>query len=200
MASFSIKKLSKLQSSFIEIYYRSHKKTESKIKKQIYPCPSNFSSDRPSLVTICPPDAVINYAYPQKSCNRKNLPPEIWNIRSLNQSLQSPLLHNCSRTEVTWRLLGVEQPDAVQSVTRLLKLRHYRLPSNCLLFSSFACWSYQLELLLQGEGQVKGNRVVLLAEITTEYIWNALRAMRRFWFSFVFLTEEWIMLLVFSFI
>lgn len=50
--------------------------------------------------------------------------PETWNPRFLTLSLQSSLLHSCSRAGVTWRLRGVEQADAVQSVTRLLMLRH----------------------------------------------------------------------------
>lgn len=72
--------------------------------------------------------------------------PETWNTRFLNRSLQSPLLHNCSRTEVTWRLLGVEQSDAVQSVTRLRMPRHYRLllSAYCssLLLVAHTQWSY----------------------------------------------------------
>lgn len=43
-----------------------------KYKKQIYPCPSNSSSDRPSLVTLCPSAAAISYAYQQSSCNCKS--------------------------------------------------------------------------------------------------------------------------------
>lgn len=70
--SFSIQNRSKLQ-GYSQKYITGHIKNRQKIKSR-YTLVLQFSSDRPSLVTICPTDAIINYAYQQKSCNCKNLP------------------------------------------------------------------------------------------------------------------------------
>lgn len=141
------------------------------------------------LVTICPPDANINYAYQHKSCNCKNLLLETWNIRFLNQSLQSPLLHNCSRTEVTWRLLGVEQSDAVQSVTRLLILRHSCLPSICLYCSSLLYVAHtKRRYFCRGRGGLPKERKegCSFGRVNHWIYWSILKATCRFGFNFFF--------------
>lgn len=99
---------------------------------------------------------------------------------------------------VTWRVLGVEQTDAVQSVTRLLILRHGVPPSFYLFIAPVFC----LLLMLNGatfagggtgyKKKVKKKRCFFffLAGSTTENIWNTLKTMCSFWlFCFV---DRWV--------
>ena len=127
MTSFSIQNISKLQRLFIEIHYWSHKKMNKRLK-------SRYTLVLPIFlltVHLLSRSALqMQLSIMQKS-SRKAATAKIYPLRheipvSSTEALQSPLLHNCSRTEVTWRLLGVEQSDAVQSVTRLRMHRHYR--------------------------------------------------------------------------
>jgi len=105
-------------------HFQLKKKKGKKVKEQI---PLSFQllgwlSISPP--TIYPPAVIINYAYQEDSCRRRNLQPRMGNM-GFPSSVRSLRLHWCCRRPVSW-LHGVwSTTDAVRAVTRLLMLRHY---------------------------------------------------------------------------
>lgn len=182
--SLSVQNISKRKSSFTAIYYWSHKThtTLNRLKSR-YTLVLPIFLLTVHLVTICPPDTIINYAYQQESCNCKSLPLR-HEISVSSTEACSLLLHNCSRAGVTWRLLGVEQSDAVQSVTRLLILRHYCLLSvycSGLLLVAHTKRSYFCKGA-EGQPTNRKKRGLFFWHLTNEYVWSTLKAYTVFCF------------------